>query len=291
MFQDAGPYREELEAAIAAAVAGGTAVKDLYDRFAAATYQKGDGSPVTDADLAADRAIRQVLAERFPNDPILSEEVQDDRQRLASSRCWIVDPIDGTEQFIARTGEFDVLVAFTEDGRPVAVAGYQPTTGTLVAATKGGGAWVRRGNTEPQLLRYAAAGEAIRLASSKWFGAPENAPILGALSERLGVAREAATVTGISPRMFIEPRAIDAMVGVRVSGDQSMASEWDFAVGDLVFHEGGGVVTDLEGMPLRYNKPIPRNEGGLVAAVDPATHERILAALREVRGNLVGADR
>jgi 3'-phosphoadenosine 5'-phosphosulfate (PAPS) 3'-phosphatase len=272
-----------LEAAVAAAVAGGLAVRDLYDRFAAATYQKGDGSPVTDADLAADRAIREVLAERFPNDPILSEEVQDDRRRLESSRCWIVDPIDGTEQFIARTGEFDILVAFTVDGRPVAVAGYQPTTETLVTATQGGGAWVRRGNGEPRPLRYAPAGEAVRIASSKWFGAPENAPMISALSERLGVAPEAATVTGISPRMFIEPRAIDAMIGVRVSGDQAMASEWDFAVGDLVFHEGGGVVTDLEGLPLRYNKPIPRNEGGLVVAVDPATHARVLAALRAVR--------
>ncbi|MCC7022882.1 MAG: 3'(2'),5'-bisphosphate nucleotidase CysQ [Thermomicrobiales bacterium] len=290
MAQDARPYQNELDAAIAAAVAAGEAVKDLYDRAAAATYAKGDGSPVTDADLAADRAIREVLAARFPHDPILSEEVQDDLRRLESDRCWIVDPIDGTEQFIARTGEFDVLVAFAEQGRPVAAAGYQPTTGTLVVATKGGGAWVRRGGEAQRPLRFAPAGDAVRLASSKWFGAPENAPIMRALAEKLGVAPERATVTGISPRMFIEPRAIDAMIGVRIGGDQFMAFEWDFAVGDLVFHEGGGVVTDLEGAPLRYNKPVPRNEGGLVAAADPGAHAQVLAALREVRENLA-ADR
>ena len=85
---------------------------------------------------------------RFPTDAILGEEGQNDDRRLTNSRCWIVDPIDGTEQFIQRTGEFDVLVALVEDGRPVAVAGYQPTSQLL--ARRGGthqGAWMRRGES------------------------------------------------------------------------------------------------------------------------------------------------
>jgi 3'-phosphoadenosine 5'-phosphosulfate (PAPS) 3'-phosphatase len=274
------PYREELDAAVAAARAGGAVVKEFYDRAYVERYEKGDGSPVTDADLAADRAIREVLAARFPNDPILTEEGQDDRRRHGSARCWIVDPIDGTEQFIERTGEFDVLVALVEDGRPVVVAGNQPTTQTLVTATRGGGAAVAVGDEMPRTIRFASADDPPRIATSKWFGAPGNASILGEVAMRLGVPPGPSLVTGFTPRMFLAPRDFDAMIGIRNGDDQTMASEWDFAVGDLVITEAGGVVTDLDGQPFRYNKAVPLNVGGLVAAVDPRTHARVLEALQ-----------
>jgi myo-inositol-1(or 4)-monophosphatase len=273
-------YRDDLEAAIAAAVAAGAIVREFYDGETAATYAKGDGSPVTDADLAADRTIRDVLTDRFPDDAILSEEVQDDDRRLANSRCWIVDPIDGTEQFIQRTGEFDVLVALAENGRPVAVAGYQPTARLLLTATKGGGAWVRSGESPWQRLRLEPAGDRLRLGTSKWFGATANAAIIESVANRLGAEPEEPTVTGFSPRIFLSPRVIDVMVGVRPGTDQTMASEWDFAVADLVFHEAGGMVTDLAGQLFRYNKPVPHNLGGLIAAADPASHARVLDALQ-----------
>jgi 3'-phosphoadenosine 5'-phosphosulfate (PAPS) 3'-phosphatase len=280
-------YGGDLEGAIAAALAAGTIVREFYDGETAATYAKGDGSPVTDADLAADQAIRDVLAERFPNDAILSEEGRDDDRRLTNSRCWIVDPIDGTEQFILRTGEFDVLVALVENGRPVAVAGYQPTTRLLVTATKDGGAWLRSGESPWHRLRLEPAGDRLRIGTSKWFGAPDNAAIVESISNRLGAEPEEPTVTGFSPRMFLTPRAIDVMIGVRPGSDQTMASEWDFAVSDLVFHEAGGMVTDLSGQQFRYNKPVPHNLGGLIAAADPASHARVLSALpRELDGSV-----
>jgi myo-inositol-1(or 4)-monophosphatase len=275
-------YAEELDGAIAAALAAGAVVHDFYERAAAATYEKHDGSPVTDADLAADRVIREVLSQRFPEDAILTEEGRDDRQRLNSRRCWIADPIDGTEQFIWRTGEFDVLVALVEDGQPVAVAGYQPPTRTLVTATVGGGAWQRVGERAPARSAFAPVGETIRLATSKWFGAPGNAPLMQAVARRLGAAEGESLVTGFTPRMFLPPRSFDVMIGVRGGDDQTMASEWDFAVADLVITEAGGRVTDLNGDRFRYNKPIPVNVGGLVAAVDPMTHQRVLAALQAV---------
>jgi len=271
---------DDLDAAIAAAVSAGAVVREFYDRQTAATYAKGDGSPVTDADLAADRAIRDVLKDRFSDDAILSEEAQDDEGRLNVSRCWIVDPIDGTEQFIERSGEFDVLVALVDDGRPVAVAGYQPTTQLLLTARRGGGAWVRSGESAWQRLRLDLAGDRLRIGTSKWFGAPDNAAIIESVADSLGAVREEPAVTGFSPRMFLAPRTVDVMIGVRPGTDQTFASEWDFAVADLVFHEAGGVVTDLVGQQFRYNKPIPRNVGGLIAAADPASHARVLAALQ-----------
>jgi 3'-phosphoadenosine 5'-phosphosulfate (PAPS) 3'-phosphatase len=275
-------YTAELAAAVEAALAAGAIVHDLYERAAATTYAKGDGSPVTDADLAADRTIRETLGNRFPDIPILSEESEDDAERCVHDRCWIVDPIDGTEQFILRTGEFDILIALVEDGRPTVAVGYQPPTRTLITATVGGGAWARRGDDEPQRIVFQPASDPMRLATSKWFGAPENAAIIEAVARRIGAELRPPGVTGFSPRMFLPPRPIDAMVGVRPGADQTMASEWDFAVADLVFHEAGGVVSDLEGGRHRYNKVTPRNAGGLVAAADPHTHERVVGALSAV---------
>ena len=75
--------------------------------------------------------------------------------------------------------------------------------------------------------------------------------------------------------MFLTPRAVDVMIGVRPGADQTMASEWDFAVADLVIHEAGGMVTDLTGQQFRYNKAVPSNLGGLIAAADPASHARV----------------
>jgi myo-inositol-1(or 4)-monophosphatase len=273
-------HQRDLDGAIAAALAAGEVVRKFYDEGTAATFAKGDGSPVTDADLAADQAIRRVLIERFPNDAILSEEARVDDDRLRIARCWIVDPIDGTEQFIRRTGEFDVLVALVENGRPVAVAGYQPSTRLLITALKTGGAWLRSGDGAWRRVRLEPAGAQLRIGTSKWFGSPGNAAIIDSVANRLGATQERPAVTGFSPRLFLPPREIDVMIGVRPGTDQTMASEWDFAVTDLVIHEAGGKVTDLSGKQFRYNKPVPHNVGGLIAAADPASHARVLTALQ-----------
>jgi myo-inositol-1(or 4)-monophosphatase len=279
-------HQRDLDGAIAAALAAGALVREFYDGQTAATYAKDDGSPVTDADLAADKAIRAVLTERFPNDAILSEEGHDDDRRLNVSRCWIIDPIDGTEQFIQRTGEFDVLVALVENDRPVAAAGYQPSTRLLITALNNGGAWLRSGEGAWQRVRFEPAGARLRIGTSKWFGSPGNAAVIDSVANRLGVTQERPAVTGFSPRLFLSPREIDVMIGVRPGADQRMASEWDFAVTDLVIHEAGGKVTDLWGEQFRYNKLVPHNVGGLVAAADLASHDHVLAALQpELEGS------
>ena len=183
-----------------------------------------------------------------------------------------------------------MLVALVENGRPVAVAGYQPTTRLLLTATRDGGAWVRCGQSAWQRVRLEPAGDRLRIGTSKWFGAPGNAAIIDSVANRLGAVLEEPAVTGFSPRMFLAPRAIDVMIGVRPGADQTMASEWDFAVADLVIHEAGGMVTDLSGQQFRYNKPVPHNFGGLIAAADPASHARVLAALQHERGESVTLD-
>jgi 3'-phosphoadenosine 5'-phosphosulfate (PAPS) 3'-phosphatase len=279
------PSAAELETAVAAASEAGRAIRDLSERAAAATYTKADGSPVTDADLAADRAIRAILAARFPADPVLTEEGADDPARLASSRCWIVDPLDGTAEFVAGSGNFDVLVALVVDGRPVAAAACHPPTGLVCAAALGGGAWTTTpDHPRPRPLRFPPLppASAPRLATSTWFGAPANAAILARVAARVGAGPPEPTRVGFSPRQFFDPaHRRDALIGLRAGDDphQAMGWEWDFAVADLIVREAGGLVTDLDGRPHRYNKPDTHNLGGLLAAVDPALHARLLAAL------------
>jgi len=278
-----GRFDREREMAIQAATEAGRTVRDLYDRAAAATYLKIDGSPVTDADLASDRIIHAILRDAFPNDAILTEERADDAARITADRCWIVDPIDGTEQFVRRTGEFDVLIGLVVGGRPVVAVGYQPTTQLLCAAVADEGARLRHGDAAPLTslcLEPIANGAPPRLATATWFGAPANLPFLTRVATRLGVSPPDVHVTGFSPRLFAGKRCCDLMIGYRPATDQVMAAEWDFVVADLVTHEAGGVVTDLQGDLHHYNKATPVNQGGLIAAVDPATHARVLDAIR-----------
>jgi 3'(2'), 5'-bisphosphate nucleotidase len=281
-------WERELAVAITAARDAGAVIRDLYDRAAAASYTKGDGSPVTDADLAADRIIRHHLATQFPRDAILTEEGADDLARLNVSRCWVVDPIDGTQQFIERTGEFDVLIALVVDGLPVVGAVYQPTTDTLLVAASGEGAWIERaGERKPLHLDAIPANQPPRLMTSYWFGAPDNLPLLQRAADRLGSGGPVTTPLGVTVRRFIPPdHSADALVGYYVNGRESMAWEWDFAASEIVVREAGGIVSDVWGRRHRYNKANPRNFGGIVLSVDPETHRRVLDALAPEVGEL-----
>ncbi len=280
------PYARERAFATKAVMAAGRVVREYYERGDAGTYAKADGSALTDADLASDRVIRELLAEHFPADPILTEEGLDDSDRLTSSRVWIADPIDGTDQFIRRTGDFDVLLALVVGGRPVVAAAINPPTGLLCLAEAGQGAWLReRDQAELQSFRLqpVAGGASVKLATSTWFGAPQNQDLLRRIAGRVNPAAVETITIGFSPRVFLPGRETDAFLGIKVGEDQTMAWEWDFAAADLFINEAGGVVTDLAGEPYRYNQPDPRARRGLIAARDPETHGRLREAIREER--------
>nr|MBA3453697.1 3'(2'),5'-bisphosphate nucleotidase CysQ [Deltaproteobacteria bacterium] len=112
-------YSSELETAIRAARAAGSVIADYYARGSVQVDLKADASPVTQADRDADVVIAEVIRAAFPADAILSEETPDDHARLSRSRVWIVDPLDGTRDFVGRTDDFAVHVALAVDGVPV----------------------------------------------------------------------------------------------------------------------------------------------------------------------------
>ena len=133
------PFAEELRAAERAAREAGGIIAGLYQGDYR-VKEKSRGNPVTTADLNANRAIREILAGRFPDDAWLSEEDADDPKRLDRSRVWIVDPLDGTREFIRGIPEFCVSIGLAVNGSPVLGVIYHPLRRELFDAVRGGGA-------------------------------------------------------------------------------------------------------------------------------------------------------
>jgi 3'(2'), 5'-bisphosphate nucleotidase len=259
----------ELRAACDAARAAGAAGMRFYG--SALAVEKEGGSPVTEADHAANRVIVEALAAAFPEDAILSEESADSAARLTAGRVWIVDPLDGTREFLAQNGEFAVMIGLAVDGRAVLGAVYQPADDVLFAAAEGEGAWVRRGGrTAP--LRCGAPADGLRLVGSR--SHPD--PLLVRMQEALGI-------TDVRPS-----GSVGVKCGLIATGERDLyvhpvpyLKEWDTCAPEAILREAGGSVTDCRGEPLRYNKPDPRQPHGIVAC-GPGLLDGVLATIRPV---------
>ncbi|AIF47214.1 3'(2'),5'-bisphosphate nucleotidase CysQ [Dyella japonica] len=209
--------------------------------------RKQDHSPVTAADLAAQRVITAGLAALDDALPVISEEARAApwSQRREWSRYWLVDPLDGTREFIKRNGEFTVNIALIENHESVLGVVLAPVTGELYAAARGQGAWLQR-----------AAGAAWERIATR--GMVEPATVAGsrshggsgtALLQQLIGNDYASMPLGSSLKFCLVARG-EADVYLR----RGATSEWDTAAAQSVLEEAGGAVLDLAGDPLRYNR-------------------------------------
>jgi 3'-phosphoadenosine 5'-phosphosulfate (PAPS) 3'-phosphatase len=259
--------------------AAGSAIRNYYGTLDATEYEKGDGSPVTDADYAADRLIREGLAAAFPDDATLTEESADDGSRLTHSRCWVVDPLDGTAQFIGHTGEFDVMIALVEDELPVVGVIYQPTTDVMMYATRGGGAW-REQDGEVHHVTMKIGAHPPVLAASKYYGGRELTNTMNRIASAVGAADPDVWEVGYQPRRIVgDTRIADSFVGLWAPNGQRFAREWDLAPPDIFTTEAGGLFTDAIGEQYRYNQRDTQANRGLVTSNDAALHASIIAAI------------
>ena len=283
MIPDDIPFMAELRVALAAARLAAT---EVAQRQANLTHSvKDDGSIVTDADLAAASLISAEIRAAFPSDAILTEEDADETDRLTYARCWLVDPIDGTQSYAKGSDEYDVLIGLSLDSRVVVGVSWQPATGLSLAATEGGGAWVRqRAGDEWTPLRLDDALPANPVIATRfWLGAPANLPLLNQVVQSVGGSlRNPRLEAGIRTVLPSKNR-IDAAVGLYVPGSMVQANEWDLAAADVILREAGGSSTDLHGRPLEFNKPQPTFEGGLILARHPALASSIRDELARLR--------
>jgi 3'(2'), 5'-bisphosphate nucleotidase len=238
-----------------------------------AVERKPGGEPVTVADKEANALIVAALAAEFPADAILAEETPDDlARRLATPRVWMVDPIDGTRDFIRGRSGFAVMIGLCVVGQPVVGAVYQPIGRRLYFAARGGGAWMAVEDAAPAPIHASAVDSLaeIRLVASR----SNREPIIDAVRTRLGISDE-QNVGSVGLKLGLIARG-DRDLYVNPS---SHSSAWDTCAPEIILVEAGGRLSDLTGAPLRYHEPEVRHLRGLVAS-NGRLHERVLAELR-----------
>jgi 3'(2'), 5'-bisphosphate nucleotidase len=223
-----------------------TAILQVYHGdFAVQT--KGDDSPLTAADLAAQQVIMAGLATLEEQLPVLSEEARalPWSERRHWTRYWLVDPLDGTREFVKRNGEFTVNIALVDDHRSVLGVVLAPVTGELYAGAEGEGAWLQEREDGPwRRIRTRPLGDPPRVVGSRSHGGAQ-----GGLLERL-IGRDYQHVPLGSSLKFCLIARGEADIYLRLG----LTSEWDTAAAQCVLDEAGGAVLDLAGQPFRYNR-------------------------------------
>ncbi len=247
-------YRSELarlaEACIEIAVAAGGEILDVYRREEIKATHKQDASPLTEADLRAHRLIVTRLASLTPKLPVLSEEAADVEfgVRQEWPRFWLVDPLDGTKEFIARNDEFTVNIALVEGSAPILGVVHVPALGATYwgygAASGIPQAWRRDAQASAQALAVAPrlASHPRVLASRSHRGAS-----LDRFLEQLGPHQIVSAGSALKFCRLAEGRA-------DVYPRLGPTSEWDTAAGQAVVEGAGGAVVTLDGQPLAYNQ-------------------------------------
>ncbi|MGI8406799.1 MAG: 3'(2'),5'-bisphosphate nucleotidase CysQ family protein [Thermomicrobiales bacterium] len=276
-------WAKELDVALEAVQAASKAILGFYTSRDAETYTKGDGSPVTDADFAADMVIREIIGAAFPDDALLTEEGAKDLARVDNTRCWVVDPLDGTAQFVVGTDSFEVLIALVSEGRPVVAVSAHPPSGIIHAAVTGEGAWlIDEAGRHPWLLTPSQ--QPPRIVSSKWYRGHQGRQLILKVAHELGAEDPPILEIGFQPRAFDDRiRTYDVFIGLWPEGAESIAQEWDLAASDLIINEAGGRFTDMWGRYHQYNKRNTSISGGILTSADVAIHERVLEAFAAER--------
>lgn len=240
----------------------GATIMGFY-RSSFEVQDKTPDNPVTDADFAADKLLKERLTELLPEAGWLSEETVDNPVRLLKEYVWVVDPVDGTKEFVMGIPEFSISVGLVQDGRPQLAVVYNPATDELYTATYKGGVQYN-GNPAQTSSRTSLQGALIDASRSEWkrgefepFEDLIEAKIVGSIAYKL--ARVAAGQA-------------DA------TWSRGPKNEWDICAGTLLITEGGGACVDLDNKELFFNRPRPKVNG--IIADNGALHEEIIATLK-----------
>lgn len=245
------------------AVAAGREILDVYRRPTIETVTKQDASPLTEADVRAHRLIVAQLAALTPTIPVLSEEAADIDygMRRVWPRFWLVDPLDGTKEFVSRNDEFTVNIALVEGSAPVLGVVHVPardeTYWGFGAASAAPQAWCRRADAAEQPLRVAAAAARPRVLASR----SHRGDSLDRFLTQLGAHD---IVSAGSALKFCRLAAGEADVYPRLGP----TSEWDTAAGQAVVEGAGGAVVTLDGQPLAYNRKADLLNPSFIAYAD-----------------------
>lgn len=250
-------YNHELDVALKAAIKASIAIMEVYNSNDIGVEIKSDNSPVTKADKAADVIIRHELGSAFPLYGMLTEESTDDKSRLLNDYVWIVDPVDGTKDFVAHNGEFTINIALAY--KHVAVLGVIliPVTGEIYYAIQNEGAfYLKDKDAKPIRIHCNDKVSDVTTLVSRFHS---NEIEQNMIKKHSDVIKHQKTV-GATIKGCIIARGL-AEMSYRFS---SNTKEWDTAAMQVIVEEAGGYILKFDGQPIRYNREDVYNRDGYV---------------------------
>lgn len=252
--------KDQIEAIVLEA--GETILSYYRDAESMDVREKSPDNPVTEADLAADTLLKSRCLALLPAAGWLSEETVDNPQRLERPLVWVVDPLDGTKEFVMGIPEFSVSVALCEDGQPIVGAIYNPVTREMFAAARGHGLTLN-GSPVEVTDQTMLAGSLIEASRSEMkrgeFDFCEKMvelKMMGSIAYKL-----ARTAAGLADATW----------------SRGPKHEWDVCAGVLLVEEGGGRCVDLDDRPFTFNQSFPKING--IIADNGHLHDEIITLL------------
>jgi len=258
----------ETPVAIEAAIKAGKEVMDVYNQKFSSTL-KIDTEPLTEADIKSNNIIQKIIS-KFGY-PILSEESIDDKKRLASDKIWIVDPLDGTTDFVKQTGEFTIMISLVEGNRPILGVIYWPIKDTLYLAQKDQGAFkLENGDWSRLSVSNVSELDKCRAVGSRF----HISDIEQNLIKRLNISQ--FTSKGSSLKVAdVSSGSADLYFTTT-----SKIKQWDTCASYCLINEAGGKMTNMFGNDLEYNTEKLNHENGLLVS-NGLIHNDVISIYRE----------
>jgi 3'(2'), 5'-bisphosphate nucleotidase len=262
----------EAKLAIEAAILAGKEVMSVYDKDFSSTL-KNDNEPLTEADIKSNDIILKTISSS--GHPILSEESVDDKKRLDFKKIWIVDPLDGTSDFIKKTGEFTIMISLVEDHIPILGIIYWPTESTLYLAQKGQGAFKSVNNTWSKIsVSNVSEIEKCRAVGSRYHISEAEQNLIKRLNlsqfTSKGSSLKAADISSGNAELYFTTT--------------NKIKQWDTCASYCLITEAGGKMTDMHGNDLKYNTEKLNHENGLLVS-NGLIHDKVINIYSEFLKN------
>jgi len=232
--------------------------------------KKDDNSPITKADLESNKIIKESLLQT--RIPILSEEDTDDKSRMDSEKVWIIDPLDGTQDFVNKTGEFTVMIGLVENHIPIMGLVYWPTEKKLYFAENGFGAFCydSQGWTKISVRNVEEVAKSLALVSRHHLSDKEKKML-----DHLKIKNTASIGSSLKVMEIASGRA-----DIYLTSTNKM-KQWDTAASHCIISEAGGKMTDILGNDLVYNTELVNHENGLLVT-NGSIHEEVVSKISKL---------
>lgn len=237
------------------AVSAGSVIMKVYNSDFDVDL-KTDSSPLTRADTLSNELIASRVSEAYPGIPILSEETRDDGARTGRRFCFIVDPLDGTKEFIKRNGEFAVNIALADNGAPVLGVVYIPAKDELYYAFRNGGAWIRDKDGIERRLSVTDKLDSLIFIGSRSHSGERELLLRETHKDKIkSVISVGSSIKGC----MVASGCAD------VYYRYGYTCEWDTAAMHCIVEQAGGIFRQIDGRPMTYNRENTLNEKGFFA--------------------------